>query len=282
VETLEIAANGFRFSARAAGPGDGRGVLLLHGFPQTSYSWRRQISALAEQGYRAVAPDQRGYANGARPEDPDAYAPPHLVADALAMASALGMERFDLVGHDFGGMLAWLLGSRHPERVRSLTVVSTPHPAAFRTTRRGGDADQVAKSGYMDFFQRPDEPERFFLGDDGSGSGLRTLYETAGMEAGAVDEYLATFCQPGAMTAALNWYRAQRGEHFADLASVVVPTLYVWSSADAALGRVAAERTAGYVSGPFQFEVLDGVSHWVPEEAPEQLNALLLAHLART
>jgi pimeloyl-ACP methyl ester carboxylesterase len=260
------------FTARAEGPEDGRLVLLLHGFPQTSWSWRDQLSALGDAGYRAVAFDQRGYSPGARPPQVAAYTIPDLVADVLAVADWLGGHQFDLVGHDWGGAVAWQVAGRYPERLRSLTVVSTPHPAAFTSALRDGGADQSQRSWYMEFFQQPDVPEQTFLNDDASA--LRALF------AGDSDEYVRVLTQPGAMTGAINWYRAASIGDVESMGDVTTPTLYVWSDNDVALGREAAEATGSHVKGPYRFEVLEGVSHWIPEEAPERLNPLLLAHLA--
>ena len=139
IDRLEIEAGGFTFTGRACGPHEGRKVLLLHGFPQTSWAWRDELWALGRAGYRAVAPDQRGYCTGARPADVDDYATEHLLDDVIALADSMEMETFDLVGHDWGGMLAWIVASRHPGRVRTLTVVSTPHPLALQEALRGAD-----------------------------------------------------------------------------------------------------------------------------------------------
>ena len=255
-------------------------MLLLHGFPQSSWSWRRQLVRLAGAGYRAVAPDQRGYCPGARPAAAAEYAVPHLVADVLAVADTMEMPTFDLVGHDWGGMLAWVVGARHPDRVRSLAVVSTPHPEALRDALLGGDRDQAERSGYLALFQRAEEPERLLLGEDGAGDGLRHMFSSTGLDPALAEEYVASLVQPGALTAALDWYRAMDPADVDGLPPVIVPTLYVWSTGDAALGRAAAESTAERVAGRYRFEVLDGVSHWIPEAAPDDLNRLLLEHLA--
>jgi pimeloyl-ACP methyl ester carboxylesterase len=279
IERLEIDANGLTFSARAAGPAGGRPVLLLHGFPETSWSWRGLLDELGSAGYRAVAPDQRGYSAKARPVAVADYAVPHLLADALALADTMEMATFDLIGHDWGGMLAWVIAARHPERVRSLTVVSTPHPEALRTTLHD-DEDQEERSGYMKLFRMADKPEQLLLGEDGRGSGLRAMFAVTGLDPAMADEYVACLTQPGAMTAALNWYRAVDRRDVESLPPIVVPTLYVWSTEDQALGRRAAEATAEYVAGRYRFEVLEGVSHWIPELAAEELARLVLDHLA--
>jgi pimeloyl-ACP methyl ester carboxylesterase len=276
VEHIEIPVGPFVFDALAAGPSDGELVLLLHGFPQSSYAWRRQVETLGAAGYRAVAPDQRGYSRRARPLQVEAYRTQELVADVLDMADAFGAGQFDLVGHDFGGSIAWSTASAHPERLRSLAVVSTPHLAAFR--RSVFEGEQREKSAYMLFFQSP-EAEEFFLADDAAA--LRAMYVQSGLSperAAATEEYVRLLTEPGALTAALNWYRGMKPteEH---LRPISVPTLYVWSTEDPALGREAAEWTAEYVEGPYRFEVLEGVSHWVSDEVPDVLNRLLLEHL---
>ena len=276
MERVEIPVGEFIFDARVAGPADGELVLLLHGFPQTSLEWRSQMEALAARGYRAVAPDQRGYSPRARPEGVEHYRPAHLVADVLAIADWLGGHRFHLVGHDWGGAVAWGLAGHYPDRLRTLTVVSTPHPYALREARHVQDDDQRERMSYVDFFRMPGKAEETMLEDDGMR--LRTMLAGAGPD-DAIDEYVRVMREPGALTAALNWYRAMEPGLIGDLGAVTTPTLYVWSDNDIALGRTAAEATAKYVSGPYRFEVLQGVSHWVPEHAPDDLNRLLLEHL---
>ncbi len=282
IDRLEIDANGLTFTARAAGPRDGRRVLLLHGFPQTSWSWRAQLEALGRAGYRAVAPDQRGYSVGARPGAVEDYRLAHLLSDVLAMADAMEMGTFDLVGHDWGGMVAWVAAARHPDRVRSLSVVSTPHPLALRQALLGEDPAQVERSSFTDEFRRPEVPEQLLLGVDRSGSGLQRLLAASGLGPAYSREYLAVLTRPGALTAALNWYRAMEADDLAGLPLVRVPTLYVWSTGDAAIGRLAAEASANFVAARYRFVTLDGVSHWIPEEAPRALARLLVAHLARS
>jgi pimeloyl-ACP methyl ester carboxylesterase len=285
MDMLEIPVGALTFTARAAGPADGRLVLFLHGFPQTSWSWRHQLAALADAGYRAVAFDQRGYSPGARPEGIEHYRLDHLVADVIAVADSMGGHRFDLVGHDWGGGVAWQTAGRYPERLRSLTVASTPHPAAFTSALsagggRGGEGDQAQRSAYMEFFRQPDVPEQTFLADDAAG--LKGLFQASGLPGDDVEEYVRVLTQPYAMTGALNWYRAASIGDVERMGPITTPTLYVWSDNDVALGRDAAEATATHVEGPYRFEVLEGVSHWIAEEAPERFNALLLEHLAGT
>ena len=192
-------------------------------------------------------------------------------SDAVGLLDALGVDRAHVVGHDWGAAVAWDVAGRSPDRVRTLTAVSVPHPAAFGAALRGDD-DQRARSRYMREFQQPDAEERL-LADDAAW--LRTGF--GGLPDAEV--YVGRMREPGALTAALAWYRAMSGGMRDPLPPVTVPTLYVWSDGDVALGPVPAHATASYVDGPYRFEVLHGVSHWVPEQASEQLSALLLEHL---
>jgi pimeloyl-ACP methyl ester carboxylesterase len=275
VDQLELAVGDLVFETRADGPEDGELVLLLHGFPETSFSWRHQLQALAAAGFRAVAPDQRGYSPRARPADLTSYRAERYVEDVVGLVDALGADRFHLVGHDFGGFVAWDTASLHPQRLSTLSVVSTPHPAPMaKSILEGGE--QRDRSSYMLFFRSP-EAEAFFLDNDAAG--LRSLYQASGLT--EFDEYVRVLTQPGAMTGALNWYRGVDRTRAMDMGPITTPTLYVWSTNDPALGREAAEATASCVEGPYRFEVLEGVSHWIPEEAPAALNTLLLDHLGR-
>ena len=274
VERVELAVGDLVFDARADGPADGELVLLLHGFPQTSLSWRHQLDALARRRVPRRRPRPAGYSPGARPADVEEYRVERLVGDVLGFADALGVERFHLVGHDWGGAVAWQVAGRHPERLRTVTSVSTPHPGAFRRSIQ--DGEQRDKSSYILFFRSP-EAEPFFLDNDAAG--LRALYTASGLADDAVEEYVRVLTQPGAMTGALNWYRAADLGLVEGLGPITTPTMYVWSTYDPALGREAAEATAAEVEGPYRFEVLEGVSHWIAEEAPDALNTLLLEHL---
>jgi pimeloyl-ACP methyl ester carboxylesterase len=279
VSTESLAANGFVFTADLAGPRDGALVLLLHGFPQTRHAWRAELRALAAAGYRACAPDQRGYSAGARPAGVDAYRTDHLVADALALADALGAERFHLVGHDWGAAVGWATTLAASDRVISWTALSIPHPAAF-VSALANDPDQQRRSRYFMLFRTPWLPEllfsfnRFAL--------LKQMY--ASMPDAERDEYLRVFAEPGALTAALNWYRAMDvgaatraplGGNF----DVVRPVLFIWGNRDVAVSRAAVEGQRPFMKGPFQEFELDA-SHWLMEEAADQVTPKVLAHLA--
>ena len=268
------------FDALIAGPVDGPPVILLHGFPQAGSSWRRIWPGLAEAGYRVLVPDQRGYSPGARPPGDEDYAVLELVGDVIAFADSQGWGSFALVGHDWGGAVAWQVAGRHPDRVERLAVVSTPHPNAFTAALDGagpvGDDDQSTKSSYLADFRDPGLPAMMMADDRGV---LGLVLEGSGM-----DPESAALCAERIQTVedmdgALRWYRAGSPAAAGGLGPITMPTLYVWSTDDIALGRTAAELTGDQVDGPYRFEVLDGISHWIPEEAPDVLGALLLEHL---
>jgi pimeloyl-ACP methyl ester carboxylesterase len=256
------------------GPADGEPVLLLHGFPQRASSWAGVSSRLAGKGYRCIAPDQRGYSPGARPAGARAYAVDELVGDALAVLDdAVGPGgRAHVVGHDWGAAVAWALAAQHPDRLRSLTAVSVPPPAAMlRAMRRGR---QALASWYMLAFQVPGLAERSLA--DGK---LAGMLRRAGLSPAAAERDAAAMSEDGALTAALNWYRAMRFSRGSAPVRVQVPTLYVWSDGDTAITRDAALLADRYVRAPFRFVELRGVSHWIPDEAPDQLAELITEHL---
>ncbi len=276
MQQRQLESNGFIFDVLTDGPDDGELVMLLHGFPETSRSWRNQIPALAGAGFHVLAPDQRGYSPGARPTEIADYRSSHLVADVLGLADALGVERFHLVGHDWGGAVAWQIGGRHADRLLSLAVLSTPHPTAIASAVLQDRGDQRERSSYMLVFQAEGSEDRFLA--DG-GALFERIYSVAGMPADESEPYRRQLGTPEALGAALNWYRAADRTLGEDLEPVPVPTLYVWSSGDQAFSREVAEATGQHVEGPYRFEVLEGVSHWIPEHAPDEVNRLLLEHL---
>jgi pimeloyl-ACP methyl ester carboxylesterase len=276
---MEVHARGLVFRALTDGRQDARLVLLLHGFPQSAGEWRSQLGALAGAGYRAVAPDQRGYSPGARPAGVEQYVLDELVADALAICDALGAGTADVVGHDWGAIVAWALAARHPERVRTLTAVSVPHPEAFADAYSSPASKQREMSGYIDVFRAEGGAgERMLTGEDGAG--IRRLFEGQGLSAEAAAEHAAVHAQPGALSAGLNWYRATHPTMIRGVPPVSVPTLLVWGALDPAISREAAEGCSRYVRGPFRFVALEDAGHWIPETDAEVLDRLLLEHLA--
>jgi pimeloyl-ACP methyl ester carboxylesterase len=267
-----IDARGLTFDVHAGGAQDGPPVLLLHGFPQHSGEWTTVLPALHAAGLRSYALDQRGYSPGARPTEVPDYRIAECVADAVAVLDALGIDAAHLVGHDWGALVAWHLAARHPDRVRTLTAVSVPHPAAMAQAL-STDPDQRERSSYITLFRQAGVAERVLLADDAAA--LRGLL--AGVGAGLVEAYAEPMLVPGALTAALNWYRAMTNEDLAAAGPVGVPTTFVWSDGDAAIGRTAAEACAAQVTGPYEFVALPGVTHWIPDEAPASLAEAILA-----
>ena len=238
IQTWDLGA--LRFTVDTAGPDAGTPVLMLHGFPQTRHMWRHQLRALGAAGFHPIAPDQRGYSPGARPSDVEAYTTELLTGDALNLMDACGARRFHLVGHDWGGQLAWLIAAGHPERVASLTVLSRPHPAAF-TRAMAEDPDQANRSRHHKAFREPDAIA--WLRRDNFKS-LREGLEHEGIATADVDVYLRALAEDGALESAINWYRANTLA--SAIAPVSMPTLYIWGTADASVGRRAAELTAQF------------------------------------
>ena len=274
--------SGLTFTADVAGPIDGPLVLLLHGFPESRHSWRAALPSLAAAGYRAVAPDQRGYSADARPDPADLsnYAFDKLVNDAIEIVAAAGHDgrRFHLVGHDWGGQVSWGVASAHPKRLASLTIMSRPHPKSFQRALAKEDGDQKNRSQASSRLPRCRTP---------AGCCSRTMRAACatglfgqGVPAAAMDEHLSVLGNPAAMEAALAWYRANKGLA-ADIGTIEVPTLYIWGDVDATVGPDAAHGTGEFVSAAFAMEVLPGVGHFIMDQAPAKATELLLAHLKK-
>lgn len=273
---VRIAANGLEFRARVAGlDTDGPGLMLLHGFPETSAMYLPLIDAAATAGYRVVAFDQRGYSPGARPSDVDSYRVPALLADALAVADAVGFDRFHVVAHDWGSAVGWAMVLEHPERVSSWTSLSIPHVAAF-AAGLAADPDQRRRSRYMLFFRMPWLPELLFMFN-------RQALPRRGyapMPDAAREEYLAVFAEPGAITAALNWYRAA-GRQSLELSidpHTAVPYLFIWGNQDPAVSRNSVNGQRPYITGPLREIELDA-GHWLMEEETTTVVRAVLEHL---
>jgi len=267
--------DGLTFDVLDAGPSGGDPVVLLHGFPQDSTAWDLVAPALHQHGLRTLAPNQRGYCAGARPAGRRPYRLRETTADVLALLDAAGLKSAHIVGHDWGGIVAWALGAWHPERVRTLTAISVPHPGAM--ARAMVTSDQALRSYYMGIFQLPYLPERLLLARNGSA--LRRTLRSGGLSREQAHRYVSRMQEPGALTAALGWYRALPMSSRDPVGTVRVPTLHLWSTGDAFLGRAATEDTARFVDAPYRLEVLDDVTHWIPELAPERVADLVTAHV---
>ncbi|WP_018157169.1 alpha/beta fold hydrolase [Demetria terragena] len=269
--------DGLTFDVTDAGPVEGEVVILLHGFPQDRTAWSQVTEQLNATGLRTLAPDQRGYSPGASPTARSAYAMRELVADVVALADAANAQTFHVVGHDWGGAVAWAVAAAHPDRVASATVLSTPHPTAMAWAFTHGD--QARRSWYMVTFQIPRLPEKRLH------RGLRSLYLRTGMDADQAQRYVDRFPTPESLTPPMNWYRGmpasaaigrsvkkmvsrRRGGGHSGPRKITVPTTYVWGRRDFALGRAAAEKTAEFVSADYRFVEVDA-GHWLPEVEAE-------------
>jgi pimeloyl-ACP methyl ester carboxylesterase len=238
------------------------------------------LNALAAKGFRAIAPNQRGYSPAARPDTRDAanYHIDRLMDDAIAIAAASGFgeRRFHLAGHDWGGSIAWALADRYPDRIASLTVLSRPHPNAFSRAFEI-DPEQAHRSRHHKAFLEPNAAD-LVLAEDGKR--LREGLAAAGVPSSTIEEHLAVVGNREAMEAAITWYRAP-GAIRSPLGSIRIPTLYIWGDADETVGRVAAEGTRDFVAAPYRFEVLPGIGHFSTEQAPERVSELMLEHLGQ-
>lgn len=273
---LTFSRQGLTFDVTDAGPEDGRVVILLHGWPEDRNCWDEVIPALADAGYRVLAPDQRGYSPGARPKGRRAYKIDELEADVLALADAAGADRFDVVGHDWGAAVAWALAGRWPDRVRSLSALSVPHTEAF--LRSMLHSKQVLHSWYMLFFQLPAVPEA--LMSLGRGKGLATVLRRSGLGDASVERYRRRAAIGGDMTGTINWYRAIPYGVTARLGRVAVPTMFVYGGGDSFISRASAAACGDWVSGSYRYEELAGAGHWLPEDRPADVARLLVEYLA--
>lgn len=266
-----FAREGLTFDVRDTGPLDGPVVVLLHGFPQKADSWSRVAALLNAQGLRTISPDQRGYSPGARPKGRWAYRASELVADIEALVDAVGRGPVHLVGHDWGSAIAWAVAARNPELVRSLVAVSVPHPAAFLGSMLR--SDQARRSWYFALFQLPLVPERLAARD----RMFPVFLAGVGMTPEMVDKFRDAFARDNELTGPLNWYRALPFACPADIRRrVTVPTTLVWSDGDKALGRTGAEMAEAWVDAPYELRVLERVSHWIPDQAPDALADAIL------
>ncbi len=274
--------NGVNLHVVQAGPADGPLVILLHGFPEFWYGWRNQIPALAQAGYCVWAPDQRGYNLSAKPAGVAAYQLDKLAADVVGLLDAAGRQQAYLVGHDWGAAVTWRIANRYPQRIAKAAVLNVPHPFVLAKYLRRSWR-QMLRSTYIAFFQLPGLPERLMairnwqpLVDAMRRTAPPGLFPDAEMQ-----RYRAAWSQPGAMMAMLNWYRAivQQPPSWSPSPRIKPPLLMIWGTADSALERTLAPLSME-LCDQGRLHLIEGASHWVQHEAPEQVNQLLLEHLA--
>ncbi|MFN2544932.1 MAG: alpha/beta fold hydrolase [Actinomycetota bacterium] len=245
--------------------------MLLHGFPDTSWVWRNEIPALTAAGFRVIAPDLRGRGASDVPEGVEAYRMEELVRDVDGIMRALGIEQAHLVGHDFGAALAWSFAAFLPGKVRRLAVLAVGHPQAFlRAMTRSG---QALRSWYMLFFQIPGLSEAVLSRNDFA------MFRRFIQGTPDVDVYVRDLSRPGALTAALSWYRANtKPWRRQAVPKVTVPTLGLWGSRDAALGERQMKDSADFVDGPFSYERMEA-GHWMMLQQPDEVNRILVEFL---
>ena len=281
VRSLRIATNGIALRADRAGPDDGPPVILLHGFPETSACWRRQIAPLAAAGYRITAPDQRGYATSDKPAGVAAYNLDALAADVLGLIDESGRQKACLVGHDWGGLVAWWVAVTHPGRVERLVVLNAPHPVAFRRAILSSPR-QLLRSWYILAFQIPWLPETFArLGNwNALANVLRSSSRPGTFPDTTIDEYRRAWSEPGAITAMIHWYRAafRRPPARPPDLRVKAPTLILWGARDRFLSRSVAEASLALCEAG-RLEFIEEATHWVQHEEPDRVNRLLLDFL---
>jgi pimeloyl-ACP methyl ester carboxylesterase len=261
---------GLRFDVVDSGPANAPVVVLLHGFPQQPSSFEAVASRLNAAGLRTLTPSQRGYTRAARPTRRRDYRTAATASDVVALLDTAGVAQAHLVGHDWGGNQAWGAAGWYPDRVASLTVLSTPHPVAF--VKSLWTSKQGLLSWYMALFQLPALPEAV---------ARRTLAKSLqdnGLPANFADRYADAMAEPGALTGALNWYRGLPFSMRPPLGSIKVPTSYVWGRDDFALARAAVELTSDYVVGPYEVVELDA-GHWLPETQPEAVADAILSRV---
>ncbi|MGU3293266.1 alpha/beta fold hydrolase [Williamsia sp. M5A3_1d] len=266
--------DGLRFDVSDSGPIEGEVIVLLHGFPERASCWDSVVAQLNDEGFRTLAPDQRGYSPGARPRRRRDYASGELVDDIAELITVAG-GRAHVVGHDWGALVAWSIAADRPTMVATLTALSVPHPAAF--IRAATRTRQALKSWYMVFFQTPWVPE---ASAKRPGGRMDRSLRAAGMTASDVARFRTEIVASGALTGALNWYRALP---FADRTRfgrrITVPTTMVWSDGDAFIDRAGVDGCADLVRAPYELVVLEGVNHWIPTQAADAAAAAVLARV---
>ncbi|MBA1154898.1 alpha/beta fold hydrolase [Microvirga mediterraneensis] len=271
--------DGVTLHAVEAGREDGPLVILLHGFPEFWWGWRYQIGPLAEAGFRVLVPDQRGYSLSDKPEGRRAYDLDRLAKDVVGLADALGREKFSVVGHDWGGLVAWWTASRYPDRVDRLVVLNAPHPAVAGSYMRSHPS-QMLRSLYVGFFQIPFLPEAML-----SANGYRSLKDAlrrtsrpGTFSAEDLAQYEKAWARPGAVTTMLNWYRALPFKPDMKDPTVPAPTLVIWGTRDRFLERGLAEASLALCRyGDVRW--IETATHWVQHEEPEAVNAAMVGFL---
>jgi len=281
LEHSYIETNGIRLHVVQAGPKSGVPVILLHGFPEFWYGFRRQIAALVEAGCRVIVPDQRGYNLSDKPKGVKAYSMDELVMDVIGLIDALEYDKVNLVGHDWGAAVAWTAAIQHPERLQRLGILNVPHPAVMRRFLQR-DLEQLRRSWYIFFFQLPWLPEAGMRANDWRGAerALRNSGKIDTFTDEDIEKYKEAWSQPGAMTAMINWYRAavRYPMSIPNDMRVSVPTLMMWGMKDFALSHRMARPSMDYCEEG-NLILFPDATHWVQLDAAEEVNHYVIDFL---
>jgi pimeloyl-ACP methyl ester carboxylesterase len=271
-----VSTNGIKLHTALAGPEDGEPVILLHGFPDAWFGWEPQIQALAEAGFRVIAPDQRGYNLSDKPKGIANYSLEILAADIAGLADSLGVKRFNLAGHDFGGLVSWKMATRYPDRLKRLAILNVPHPSVMRRYIRKHPA-QVLKSWYAFFYQLPVLPEMAMRAN-------RWRFLISAMAKGLSKEqrnrYREAWAQPDAMKSMINWYRNMlraSASKPSKRPAITAPTLVIWGKLDPYISYEMAQPSADMCTDG-RLITVEKATHWVMMDAPDEVNRLLIEH----
>ncbi len=252
--------------------GEGRPVILLHGFPDSAYLWRNQISALAGNGYKVIAPDLRGFGDSDAPPGKSHYTFDVITSDVIALLDFLGITKVSVIGHDLGAVVGWLLAIRHPERLFRYVAVSVGHPRAYRS-----GIEQKLRAWYALGFQFPFVSEKTVRAFDWY------VFRRMTGDHSEDDHWFKDLSREGRLTAGLNWYRANALKIlFGDFPNAKVPVLGIWSTGDRFLSQDQMKNSGRFVDGDWRYEKLEGSSHWIPLDAADRLNTILLDYLGQT
>ncbi|MBM6615869.1 alpha/beta hydrolase [Desemzia sp. RIT804] len=278
VEHAYIKTNGITLHVAQKGPADGELILLLHGFPEFWYGWCKQITYLADQGFRVWAPDQRGYNLSDKPDKVSDYHIEHLAADVAGLIKASGKEKVFLVGHDWGGIVAWRVAREYPDLLHKLVILNAPHEAAMKEQVLHHPF-QILKSSYIGFFQLPGVPERLFSvsGWKPATKALKATSQKGTFSEAELDEYRTAWSQPRAMHSMINWYRAlvRYSSNQTVPSRVTVPTFLIWGAKDQFLGQELANKSLEFCDNG-RGRLIGEATHWVQHEEAEQVNQWML------
>ncbi|WP_160031578.1 alpha/beta fold hydrolase [Paenibacillus sp. An7] len=278
VTKTTLKMNGMEYLCRTAGlEQDGELVIFLHGFPESSIIWEETMSKLAALGYRCLAPDQRGYSAGARPDGYENYSLKKLSADVIGFADVMGCSgKFHLVGHDLGAAVGWSVVTLYPQRIQTWTAMSVPHWDAYKWALEN-DPVQKQKGAYVTKFMEPDAPESLIAANDYAV--LRHLWE--GFDQETLEDYMRIFSQPEARTAVINWYRGiMQVEEQIPYGDVETPTAFIWGNEDLALARAGVEKSHTYMKGYYDFHELNA-GHWLTQFNEPEVSEIIIKHIQK-